>query len=81
MQPYVVTDFEDCNKQKHLVVLVVLPAGAMHYNTTNTDIAVRSTQDKMEIKIIWPHNMTVLTTLLSQFMNSSHGANINMWKR
>ena len=81
MQPYVVTDFEDCNKQKYLVVLVVLPTGAMHYNTTNTDIAVGSTQDKMEIKIIWPHNMTDLTMLLSQFMNSWHGAIINMWKR
>ena len=25
MPQYVLTDFEDCNKQKHLVVLVVLP--------------------------------------------------------
>ena len=57
MPPYVVTDFKDHNKQKHLVVVVVLPMEVVHYNTINTDIAVGSTQDKLEIKIIWPYNM------------------------
>ena len=45
MPPYVVTDFENHSKQKHLVVLVVLCTGVAHYNTTNMDIVVDSTQD------------------------------------
>ena len=39
MPSYVLMDFEDCNKQKHLVALAVLPTGVTHYNTTNTGIS------------------------------------------
>ena len=44
LKPHVMMDFTDHKKQKHLVVVVVLPTGVMHYNTTNTDIEVGSTQ-------------------------------------
>ena len=46
------TDFTDHKKQKYLVVVVVvfLPMGVMHDNTTNTDIKVGSMLDKLQIK-------------------------------
>ena len=59
-----VTDFKDHNKQKDLVVMVVLPTGVMQYNATNTDILVSSAQDALIVKIIWPHNMIYVKTLL-----------------
>ena len=40
MPPHVITDFTDHFKQKHLVLVVVLPAGVAHFNTTITDIEV-----------------------------------------
>ena len=76
MPPFVISDFEDHNKQKLLVVLVMLPVGIMHYNTTNMGIA-----DELEVKIIWLHNMTDVMMLLSQFQNGWHSDNINMWKK
>ena len=52
MPPHVMADFTDNKKQKHLVVVVVvLPMGVMHYNTTNTDIVVGSTEDKLQKKL------------------------------
>ena len=72
MPPYVMTDFEDHNKQKNMVVVVVLPTGVTHYNTTNTDISVGSTQDKLIIKIIWPHTVMDLEILLGRFAMSCH---------
>ena len=80
MPPHVMMDFTDHKKQKHLVVLVVLPTGVMHYNTTKTDIVVGSSQDKLQIKIIWPHNMTDVMKLLRQFLDTWHGDDINMWQ-
>ena len=71
-------DFTDYKKQKHFVVVVVLPMGVVHYNTTNTDIEVGSTHDKLQIKIIWPNNMTDVMKLLSQFLHTWHADNINM---
>ena len=59
----------------------MLPTGIVHYNTTNIDIVVGSTQEGLEIKIIWPHNMMDVMTLLSQFSNGWHGYDIIMWKK
>ena len=78
---YALMDFEDCNKQKHLVVLAVLPTGLVHYDTTNTDIFVGSMQHALIIKIIWLNNMTNVTLLLGQFMSHWHVDDFNMWKR
>ena len=50
--PYVMTDFEDHNNQKNMVVVVLLPTGVTHFNATNTDIAVGSTLEELIIKII-----------------------------
>ena len=74
------TEFEDHNKQKNLMVVVILPTGVMHFNTTNTGIAVGSTQEELIIKIIWPHNMTYVKSLLSQFTISWHREENNMKK-
>ena len=52
MPPYVMMDFKDHGKQKNLVVVVGLPTGVTHYNTTDTDISVGSPEDKLNIKII-----------------------------
>ena len=52
MPPHVMTDFTDHKKQKHLVVLVVLPIGVVQYNTTNMNIVVGRTQDELQIKIM-----------------------------
>ena len=46
MPPHVIMDFMDHKKQKHLVVVLDLPMGVAHYNTTSMDIAVGSTQDE-----------------------------------
>ena len=54
--------------------------GVVHYNTTNTDITVGSTQDKLHIKIIWLHNKMDVTKLLSQFPDTWHGDDISMWQ-
>ena len=62
-------------------VVVLLPAGVMHCNTTNTDIAVVSTQEELIIKIIWPHNMTNIKLLLSQFLISLHRKESNTRKQ
>ena len=43
IQPHAKMDFTDHKKKRHLVVLVVLPMGVTHCNTTNTDIVVGST--------------------------------------
>ena len=75
------TEFEDHNKQKYLVVVVILPTGVMHFNTTNTDITVGSTQQELIIKITWPHNMTDVKSLLSQFMMSWQREESNISKR
>ena len=40
MLPHVMTEFIDHKKQKHLVVVVVIPMGVALYNTTSTDIEV-----------------------------------------
>ena len=40
LQPHVVMDLMDQKKQKNLVVVVVIPTGVMHYDTTNMDIVV-----------------------------------------
>ena len=40
MTPHVIMDLTDHKKQKHLVVVVVFPAGVVHYNTMNMDIEV-----------------------------------------
>ena len=39
--------FMDHKKQKHLVVVVVLPTGVAQYNRTNKNIAVISMQDEL----------------------------------
>ena len=62
------------------MVLVVLPTGVAHDNTPNMDIVVGSTEDELQIKIIWPCNMTDVTKLLSQFPNTWHGDDINRWQ-
>ena len=80
MLPHVMTDFTDHQKQKHLVVLVALPTGVAHYNTTNMDNVVGSTHCKLQIIIFWLPNMTDVMKLLSQFLGTWHGANINMWQ-
>ena len=81
VSPYVMTEFEDHNEQKNLMVVVALPTGVMHFNTTNTDIAVGSTQEELFIRIIWPHNMTDVKLLLSQFMMSWHREETNIRKQ
>ena len=79
MPPYVMIDFTDHKKQKHLVVVVVVfPLGDMHYNTANMDIEVESTQDKLQIKIIWPNNIMDVMKLLSQFPHTWHVDDIIM---
>ena len=93
MLPHVMTNFTDYQKQKHLVVLVALPTGVAHYNmlvalptgvahynTTNMDNVVGSTHCKLQIIIFWLPNMTDVMKLLSQFLGTWHGANINMWQ-
>ena len=76
----VMTDFEDHNKLKNMVV-VVLPTRLAHYNTTYIDVLVASTQGELIIKIIWPHNMTDVKMLLGQFATSWHQDDIDMQKR
>ena len=78
MLPHVMTDFMDHKKQKHLVVVVVLPTGVAHYNTTTMDIEVGSMQDEVQIKIIWPNNMMDVTKLLRQFPRTWHANYLNM---
>ena len=41
------TDFTDHKKQKHLLVVVLLPMRVAHYNTTNMDIEVGGMQDEL----------------------------------
>ena len=79
MLAHVVMDFMDHKEQKHLVaVVVVLPTGVVHYNTTNTDIDVGTTQDGVQIKNIWPNNMTAVTKLLSEFLCAWHADDLSM---
>ena len=52
--------------------------GVTHYNTTNMDIVIGSAQGELQIKIIWPHNVTDVMKLLSQFLHTWHGDDINM---
>ena len=40
LQTHVVMDLMDQKKQKILVVVVVIPMGVMHYDTTNMDNVV-----------------------------------------
>ena len=76
--PHVMTDFTDHKKQKHLVVVGILPMGFVHFNTTNKDIEVASMQDELQIKIIWPNNMMDVMKLLSQFLHKWYADDINM---
>ena len=52
MPPHIMADFTDHNKQKHLVLVVVLPTGALYYNTTNMDIAVGSRDMTDVVKLL-----------------------------
>ena len=81
MPPHVMMDFMDHKKQKHLVVVVVLPTGVVQYNPANTNIEVGSPQDEVQVRIIWPKNMTDVMKLLSQFLHTCHGYDLNTWRR
>ena len=67
MVPHVMVGFTDHRKEKQLEVVVVLPMGIAHYNTTNTYIEVGHMLDKLQIEIILPNNMTDVMKLLRQF--------------
>ena len=77
----VVTQFEEHNKQKIMVEVVLPPSGVMYFNTTNTDITDGTTQEELIIKMIRPHNMTNVKLLLSQFLMSWYRekSNIGKW--
>ena len=79
MPLHIVTDFIDHMKQRHLVVVVILPTGVVHYNTTNVDIEVGSMKDELQIKIIWPNNMMDVTKLLGQFTCEWYVEDLDMW--
>ena len=72
------TDFTDHKKQKHLLVVGILPMGLVHFNTTNTDSKVASMQDELQIKIIWPNSMMDVMKLLIQFLHKWFADDINM---
>ena len=78
MLPCIMMDFMDHKKQKHSEVVVVLSTGVAHYNTKNMDIKVGGMQDEVQIKIIWPNNMTDVTKLLHQFMYEWHVEDLSM---
>ena len=52
--------------------------GVTNYNTTNMDLVIGSAQGELQIKIIWSHNVTDVMKLLSQFLHTWHGDDINM---
>ena len=65
--PHVLTLWVDQNKQKHVVVVINLPTGVAHRDTTNCDIEVGESQKELIVKIIWPTNSTDVGELLKQF--------------
>ena len=65
--PHVLTQWVDQNKQKHVVVVINLPTGVAHRDTTNCDIEVGESQKELIVKIIWPTNSTDVGELLKQF--------------
>ena len=79
--PYVVTDWEDDKKQKNVVVVVVLPTGVAHQNTTNCDIAVGPSKLALHVTIIWPLNMMDVNVLLDQFPDKWHVDDRNTRRR
>ena len=76
MPPHVMMHFTDHKKQKHLVVLVVLPMAVMHYNTKLWTLWSEADRMNCRLKIIWLHNMMDVSKLLSQFPDAWHGHDI-----
>ena len=70
--PHVLTQWVDDKKQRHLVILVVLPTGIAHEDTTNCLIEVDRSQLQVHVKVIWPDNATHIHYLTQHMHREWH---------
>ena len=70
--PHVLTQWVDDKKQRHLVILVVLPTGIAHEDTTNCLIEVDPSQLQVHVKVIWPDNATHIQYLTQHMHREWH---------